>query len=227
MQKLTALNLIRLDKLPGFPAKNEFLLGQYLKEIGLRPSVYLAESLPLEENRFGDFRFVVSEKAFYTWTGEAWEPLFGFMDQRFSEQGQFLDGVNPSLRNQTTASVETPLIVHAAGPMTWEPAQCDGNLSQAIASAVYAGTPGALFTSGSFLDSAPFTADGGKPDVNGLCFLAAAADDRGTGAGKFSARPPDKEGQWVVRCGTVIDNSTYDQSKTCKVLFYPDYPVGL
>lgn len=227
MQKLSPSNILQLDNLPGFPAKADFLLGQYLREIGLRPSVYLASSLPMEGNEYGDFRFVGSERTFYTWTGTIWEPLFGLSGRNHPEQQNFIEGINPSLRNQLTSGMAEPRVVYASGVNAWSQARSDGTLTEATVSAVYAGVEGALFTSGAFVSAAPFTAAGGKPAINGICFLAAASDDGGAGAGKFTAKAPEEKGRWVVRCGTVVDNTNYDTAKTCEIIFYPDYPIQL
>jgi hypothetical protein len=227
MQKLTPSNILQLDNLPGFPARFDFLLGQYLREIGLRPSVYLASSLPMEGNELGDFRFVVSEKALYTWTGSVWEPLSGLSGNRQPEQQNFVEGINPSLRNQTTAALPIAYASYVSAPNTWAQGRADGTLREATVSAVYTGVEGALFTSGAFISAAPFTEAGGKPEINGICFLATSSADAGTGAGKFSATPPSGKGHWVVRCGVVVDNVNYDATKTCEIMFYPDYPIQL
>lgn len=227
MQKLSLATILELDNLPGLPAKVDFLLGQYLREIGLRPSVYFISALPAEDNELGDFRFVVTEKAMYTWTGSAWEPMGILGGVQQVEQERFVDGINPSLRNQETVSASSGQVCYLSGPNEWSPGRCDGTFLEARVSSVYTGVTGALFTSGAFVDEAPFTTAGGKPQINNICFLAAGADDGGTGAGKFSAVPPTKDGQWVVRCGTVVNNSLYDTQKVCQILFFPDPPILL
>lgn len=227
MQKLSLQNILELDNLPGLPAKLDFLLGQYLREIGLRPSVMFFSALPMEENELGDFRFVITEKTLYTWTGSQWVPLSGGISALSSEQGAFVDGINPSIRNQNTSKAHNGVACYAASPNAWEPAQADGTFLQANTSAVYTGTEGSLFTSGAVINEALFVSGGGKPEINATCFLAAAAADGGTGAGKFSATPPSNAGEWVVRCGTVIDNSLYDMQKLCKIVFYPVPPIQL
>lgn len=227
MQKLSTQNILELDNLPGLPAKIDFLLGQYLREIRLRPSVMFASALPLEENELGDFRFVITEKTLYTWTGTEWVPLSGGISALSQEQGSFVDGINPSIRNQNTDATQSGIACFVSSPNIWEPAYADGTFLQANTSAVYTGTPGSLFTSGAVINEALFTSDGGKPEVNAMCFLAAKAADGGTGAGKFSATPPSKAGEWVVRCGTVVDNSFYNMQKLCKIVFYPVPPIQL
>jgi len=227
MQKLSFSNILELDNLPGLPAKVDFLLGQYLREIGLRPSVYFASQLPAEENELGDFRFVITEKTLYTWTGTEWVPLSGGISALSQEQGSFTDGINPSLRNQQTHRVGHGKACYSVSAGMWEPAFSDGTFLQANTSAVYTGVEGSLFTSGAAINEALFTSDGGKPEVNGLCFLATAKADANTGAGKFSALPPSEAGQWVVRCGTVVDNSQYDAKKVCDIIFYPTPPIQL
>jgi len=227
MQKLSLQNILELDNLPGLPAKIDFLLGQYLREIRLRPSTMFFSGLPLEENELGDFRFVISEKTLYTWTGVEWVPLSGGISALSEEQRAFVDGINPSIRNQSTHKAASGLACYAASANVWEPARADGTFLQANTSSVYTGTEGSLFTSGAVINEALFTSEGGKPEVNGTCFLAAGAADGGTGAGKFSASPPSKTGEWVVRCGTVIDNSFYDMQKFCKIVFYPVPPIQL
>lgn len=227
MQKLSPSNILELDNLPGLPAKVDFLLGQYLREIGLRPSVYFISALPTEGNELGDFRFVITEKALYTWTGTEWEPMGILGGVQQVEQERFVEGINPSIRNQTTHNVAEGQAVYASAPNVWLPARCDGTFLQATTSSVYTGVSGALFTSGALISDAVFTAEGGKPEINSVCFLAASSADKGTGSGKFSTKPPTETGQWVVRCGTVVDNTNYDTQKTCKIVFYPDYPIKL
>lgn len=227
MQKLSLQNILELDNLPGLPARVDFLLGQYLREIGLRPSVMFASALPMEENELGDFRFVISEKTLYTWTGTEWVPLSGGISALSAEQGSFVDGINPSVRNQNTTTVAAGYACCAVSSNAWDHAKADGTFLEANASAVYTGTASSLFTSGAVINEAPFTSDGGKPEVNSICFLAVGAADGGTGAGKFSAKPPFRAGEWVVRCGTVVDNSFYEMRKVCKIIFYPVPPIQL
>lgn len=227
MQKLSPSNILELDNLPGLPAKVDFLLGQYLREIGLRPSVYFVSALPMEGNELGDFRFVITEKALYTWNGTEWEPMGILGGTQQPEQESFAEGINPSVRNQTTQNLQEGQAVYASAPNQWASAFCDGTFVQAATSSVYTGVDGALFTSGSLISDALFTTEGGKPRVDSICFLASSQADGGTGAGKFSAVPPSLDGQWVVRCGTVTDNANYDSRKTCKIVFYPDYPIQL
>lgn len=228
MQKLSPSNILELDNLPGLPAKVDFLLGQYLREIGLRPSVYFVSALPTEGNELGDFRFVITEKSLYTWNGTEWEPMGILGGLQQIEQERFVEGINPSVRNQEILhSVSEGQVVYASAPCEWSPAFCDGTFLQATASSVYTGVSGALFTSGAMISDAMFTTSGGKPGINSVCFLASSKADGGTGAGKFSAAPPSGTGEWVVRCGTVIDNRNYENQKTCKIVFYPDYPIQL
>jgi hypothetical protein len=77
MQKLTSKTVGKLNRLPGFPPRNEFVLGSYLDETGVRAEVSSAASLPLTDNQTGDLRFSRLENQWYAWDGAAWQVVGG------------------------------------------------------------------------------------------------------------------------------------------------------
>ena len=75
------------------------------------------------------------------------------------------------------------------------------------------------------IESAKFTTVGGSPSVGAQVFLAAAADDTSTGAGKLTATAPSSG--VVAEIGLCQDNADYAGSKTAEVLFQPKTPIVL
>lgn len=223
MQKLTLQSILGLDNLPGFPPAEQFMLGRYLQEINLRPSVADVALLPATGNETGDLRFVLSQRSLYFYENGQWLPL--------SSNGEFAgegSGTDPSITDgQTTTGLTTGQVCYVSGANAWQPAQADGSFEQALASGIFTGVPGKLFTPGASVQAVPFTTEGGQPSPGRVCFLARGAEDGGTGAGKLSATAPSSPGQWVIACGTVLDASNYAAQKTCKILFFPASPIQL
>lgn len=87
MQVLSSRVVDALNNLPGFPPRpstpsatpqaGQFLLGEWLKEVRVRPGVAALVNLPLADNTTGDVRFVVALGAWYWWDGAAWQPVAG------------------------------------------------------------------------------------------------------------------------------------------------------
>jgi len=77
MQKLPPEVVAMLNNLPGFPAQEDFELGAFLEENGVRGEVADAASLPLIDNALGDIRFARLENQWYAWDGAAWQPVGG------------------------------------------------------------------------------------------------------------------------------------------------------
>jgi hypothetical protein len=79
----------------------------------------------------------------------------------------------------------------------------------------FEGHAGLMVTDG-FISDAQFTTAGGSPANGAFVWLAAAADDAGTGAGKLTATIPGVG--VIVQVGICLDNSTYAGLKTSKIL---------
>lgn len=90
---------------------------------------------------------------------------------------------------------------------------------------VFAGTAGQIISQGSV--TVNMTTAGGSPSNGDPVYIAAAADDGGTGAGKATATPPaDGSGLFLTPVGTVLDNTGYAGAKTCVIAYSPDTPIG-
>ena len=85
MQNLTQRVIDSLNNLPGFPPKpttdppqvGQFILGDYLFEIHIRPESADFASLPATGNALGDIRASLADQAWYIWDGAAWQPMAG------------------------------------------------------------------------------------------------------------------------------------------------------
>lgn len=85
MQNLTQRVIDALNNLPGFPPKptanppqaGQFILGDYLDEIAVRPEVANFAALPLVGNSLGDVRASLADQAWYIWDGAVWQPMAG------------------------------------------------------------------------------------------------------------------------------------------------------
>lgn len=228
MQNLTALVIEQLNNLPGFPPKpttsppqpNQFILGDYLEEIRVRPGVVLVLDLPPTGNTAGDVRFVTSVGQWYWWNGAAWAPTAGGGG----------GGTTPQLTGQVTAGLVAGEVCYLSAAETWSRAQADGTLAQATSLGIYDGTPGTILLTGSSLVDLRCTTAGGAPAINGKLYLAPASEDGGTGAGKVTATPPSPPPGGSIQLevvGVCVNNATYAGSKVVKAIFQPAYPVIL
>ncbi len=86
------------------------------------------------------------------------------------------------------------------------------------------GTAGSMTVSGT-IENAKFTTDGGSPAVGSPVYLAAAADDTSTGAGKLTATAPTSG--ILAEVGICLNNANYAGSKTAEVLLQVKTPVTL
>jgi hypothetical protein len=85
MQNLTQRVIDALNNLPGFPPKpttnppqdGQFILGDYLYEIHVRPEVANFAAMPLVGNALGDIRASLADQAWYIWDGAVWQPMGG------------------------------------------------------------------------------------------------------------------------------------------------------
>ena len=232
MQKLTPQVIGQLNELPGFPPAPtgpgnapanpyQFILGDYLEEIRVRPGVALVADLPATGNTTGDVRIVVSAQAWYFWTGVAWIPMAG---------GGPPSSANPSITGQVTAGLVSGEVCYLSAAETWSPAQAGGTLSQATSLGLYDGTPGTIFLSASSTVDLRCTTAGGLPATNAKLYLAPASEDGGTGAGKATATPPTPPPGGSVHLqviGVCVNNASYGASKVVKAIFQPAYPVIL
>lgn len=73
---------------------------------------------------------------------------------------------------------------------------------------------------------ARFTTAGGMPANGAPVFLAVAADDAGTAAGKATATAPTGAPNHVTLVGVCADNSNYGAAKVCRVLLNLQPPVA-
>jgi hypothetical protein len=91
---------------------------------------------------------------------------------------------------------------------------------------VFEGTAGQAQASG-LVTNMQFTTAGGSPTDGSPVYLAAAADDGATGAGKATATAPSTVGSVLAQIGICIDNAAYAGSKTSKVLLQPTALIQL
>jgi hypothetical protein len=85
---------------------------------------------------------------------------------------------------------------------------------------VFNGTAGQAIYVGT-IAAALFTTAGGSPTNGAPVYLAAAADDGATGAGKLTATAPSAVGSVVAQVGLCMDNANYAGLKTAKILWQP------
>lgn len=97
-------------------------------------------------------------------------------------------------------------------------------LQSAAVVGVFEGTAGKVQASGE-VDDALFTTAGGAPSPGHWVYVAAAADDGGTGAGKFTATAPLSG--FETPAGVCLDASAYAGSKRAKIALLPQPPVRL
>lgn len=233
MQKLTPEVIRQLNNLGGgFPpaptgpsnapaTAEEWILGDWLDEIRLRPGVTAVGDLPATDNAVSDVRFVFNAGTFYYWNGAVWVPTAG---------GGGGGITNPQITGQTTAGLLAGQVCYTSAANTWSAAQSDGTLSQSTAIGVYEGVVGTISLSGSPIASLRCTTAGGLPAINAKLYLAAAADDAGTGVGKVTATPPTPPLGGSINLtviGTCVDNANYGGLKTVKAILEPAYPVIL
>lgn len=86
------------------------------------------------------------------------------------------------------------------------------------------GTAGSM-TVGGVIENAKFTTDGTSPGNGDPVYLAAAADDTSTGAGKLTATAPTAG--VLAEVGICLNNANYVGSKTAEVLLQVKVPVVL
>lgn len=89
---------------------------------------------------------------------------------------------------------------------------------------VYEGTAGQIAAAGEIAD-ALFTTAGGAPLEGRWVWVAAAADDGGTAAGKFTATPPLVG--YETGAGVCLDASAYAGAKRAKITLLPQPPIKL
>lgn len=139
MQKLTAEVIKQLNNLGGgFPPAptgpnnepqnaEQWILGDWLEEIRVRPGVPAAVDLPLLDNEAGDVRFVVSLGTWYWWDGLVWAPAGGggggvatvTASAPLSSSG----GANPDISFPSwPANAPGALTNDGAGALSWVPA---------------------------------------------------------------------------------------------------------
>jgi hypothetical protein len=98
--------------------------------------------------------------------------------------------------------------------------------SSAIATARFYGfnngTAGSMIVAGEVAD-AQMTTDGGSPNAGDPVYLADAADDSNTGAGKLTATPP--VAGVIAEVGIVRSNANYAGSKTCSIVIQVKPPI--
>lgn len=129
------------------------------------------------------------------------------------------------ITGQTTAAMSTGLFGYISGVSTHTPTD-NAAMSTSRLSGAFNGTAGSMQTTGKAL-AVSFTTAGGSPSNGAAVYIAAAADDGATGAGKLTATAPSASGSVVAEAGIVLDNSSYAGSKTCVVLIQPKSPIQL
>lgn len=133
-------------------------------------------------------------------------------------------GDNNAVTGQTTTGLADGDFAYISGNNTWLKAQSDGSRAQATLRGANAGVAGSMIVTGR-VAAAKFTTGGGSPTAGAEVYLAANADDGGTGAGKLTATAPSTG--FLTRAGVCLDNSNYAGLKTCVVLLNPQPPIEL
>jgi hypothetical protein len=113
---------------------------------------------------------------------------------------------------------------YVSGNDTWLKALSDGTQVQATVRGANLGTAGTMAIGGSIL-AAKFTTAGGSPAPGAEVFVAASADDGGSGAGKLTATAPTTG--YLTKAGICLNDTNYAAFKTCVVLFNPGSPIAL
>jgi hypothetical protein len=138
MQKLTPEVVKQLNNLGGgFPPAptgpnnepqndEQWILGDWLEEIRVRPGVDALVDLPVTDNEAGDVRFVIALGAWYWWDGAAWLPVAGggggvatvTASAPLSSSG----GANPNISfSSWPANAPGALTNDGAGTLSWAP----------------------------------------------------------------------------------------------------------
>jgi len=133
-------------------------------------------------------------------------------------------GGGSTITGQTTAGLGDGDFAFVSANNTWTKAQSDGTQLQATVRGANLGTSGTMAFAGRVL-SGKFTTAGGSPSPGEEVFVAAAADDGGTGAGKLTATAPTTG--YLTKAGICLDNSNYAGFQTCVVLLSPSSPIAL
>lgn len=139
MQKLTAEVIKQLNNLGGgFPPAptgpnnepqndEQWILGDWLEEIRVRPGVPTAIDLPLLDNDIGDVRFVIALGTWYWWDGVVWAPAGGggggVTTVTASAPLASSGGANPNISFPSwPANATGALTNNGAGVLSWVPA---------------------------------------------------------------------------------------------------------
>jgi hypothetical protein len=139
VQKLTAEVIKQLNNLGGgFPPAptgpnnepqndEQWILGDWLEEIRVRPGVPAAIDLPLIDNEAGDVRFVIALGTWYWWDGVVWAPAGGggggVTTVTASSPLASSGGANPDISFPSwPANAPGALTNNGAGVLSWVPA---------------------------------------------------------------------------------------------------------
>ena len=139
MQKLTAEVIKQLNNLGGgFPPAptgpnnepqndEQWILGDWLEEIRVRPGVPAVIDLPPLDNEIGDVRFVVALGTWYWWDGAVWAPAGGggggVTTVTASAPLASSGGANPDISFPSwPANASGALTNNGAGALSWVPA---------------------------------------------------------------------------------------------------------
>jgi hypothetical protein len=139
VQKLTAEVIKQLNNLGGgFPPAptgpnnepqndEQWILGDWLEEIRVRPGVPAVIDLPLLDNEIGDVRFVVALGTWYWWDGAVWAPAGGggggVTTVTASAPLASSGGANPDISFPSwPANASGALTNNGAGALSWVPA---------------------------------------------------------------------------------------------------------
>lgn len=133
-------------------------------------------------------------------------------------------GSGNSVTGQITAGLGDGDFAYVSGNNTWLKARSDGSQLQATVGGANLGTSGVMSISGQIL-AAKFTTVGGSPVPGAEIFVAANADDGGTGAGKLTATAPSSG--YLTKAGICLSDVNYGAFKTCVVIFNPSSPIAL
>lgn len=126
---------------------------------------------------------------------------------------------------QDTSALAEGEIGFVAGTNIWVKAKCDGTEAQASAMGIGTATAGEVLPP-SQKATVKFTTAGGAPVPGDDVFLAAAASDGNTAAGKASAIPPPP-GTFQTVVGVCLDASLYASQKKAVIVFLPEDPTEL
>ena len=133
-------------------------------------------------------------------------------------------GDSNTVTGQSTVGLADGDICYVLSDNTWSAARSDGTKQQATVAGANAGTAGTMIISGR-VASAKFTTAGGSPSAGQEVYIAASADDGGSGTGKLTSTQPATG--YLTVAGVCLSAANYAGLKTCVVILNPQSPIQL